>query len=59
MSARIARYLENAHECEVLADEEKDPIVRTALMYAARQWRDRAGLLQHAHNSSAILERQG
>src|SRR5262249_30201603 len=45
--SRVEECLKNAVQCEALAREERDTIVTAALMHAARQWRDRAGLLHH------------
>jgi hypothetical protein len=49
LSSRAEEYLENAERCEFLAKEEADTRVRAALIRAARQWRDRALLDQHAY----------
>ena len=57
MGSKIEECLANARRCEALANDARDTLVKTALMQAARQWRDRAGLIgEHAYASSAGLE---
>jgi hypothetical protein len=49
LSTRIEDYLKQAQECETLAMEAKDAVVKAALLHAAQHWRDRARLVaQHA-----------
>jgi Lon protease-like protein len=52
LGSRAKEYLEKAQSCEVLAEQERDQIVRAALIHAARQWRDRALLEQRRTNAS-------
>jgi hypothetical protein len=55
LSSRAQEYLENAQRCEFLAKDEKDAAVRTALIHAARQWRNRALLARHAHERFRVV----
>jgi hypothetical protein len=59
LSSRVEMYLESAQQCEALASQEKDAVVKAALRHAAQQWRDRAGLLdQRAHDVPTAFEKQ-
>jgi hypothetical protein len=46
MNPRSHECLEKARNCDSLATQAKDPLVKTALQEAARQWRERAKRLE-------------
>jgi hypothetical protein len=46
MAPRAHECLENARNCDSLAIQAKDPLVKAALQEAARQWRERAKRLE-------------
>jgi SH3-like domain-containing protein len=57
LGSRAKEYLEKAQRCDVLAEQERDQVVRAALLHAARQWRNRALLDQRRTNASLPWKR--
>jgi hypothetical protein len=46
MTPRVHECFEKARDCDSLATQAKDPLVKAALQEAARQWRERAQRLE-------------